>query len=262
MRYTIGTVYRSCTLKIDLSVSKPCQVNLEVCDASQPNTYYIKRFRMYVPGDNSPLYVQMPVTGKNILITIWEQGKNQNSASGSFKVKEMKLLPLVRQMDVLPAMQSVHDFVPFAERFCFNAGVMPTYKNRLYVSGSGGFKIRYSDYIVDEDSNQRLTPARIGIYDKIIEVSQEKFVPMTVPMRLCILFHEFSHLFYNEDMYDEEEADLNGLHIYLALGYPRVEAIETFITTFYSSQSEKNHERLEKVKSFTKEFEKITQKNT
>ncbi len=262
MRYTIGTVYRSCTLKIDIKVTKPCQVNLEVCDGTRPDTYFIKRFRTYIPGDNSPLYVQMPITGKSILITIWEQGANQNATPVSFSVVGMKLLPLVRQMDVLPEIKAVHDFVPFAERFCFNAGVMPTYKNRLYVSSKGGFKIRYSDYIVDEDTNQRLTPARIGIYDKVIEVSKEKFKDMTIPMRLCILFHEFSHLFYNDDMYNEEEADLNGLHIYLALGYPRVEAIETFITTFYSSQSQENHSRLEKVKSFVNEFEKLTSANT
>ena len=47
-------------------------------------------------------------------------------------------------------------------------------------------------------------------------------------MRMAILLHEFSHFYLNDRMEDETEADLNGLLIYLALGYPRIEAYQSF----------------------------------
>ena len=78
---------------------------------------------------------------------------------------------------------------------------------------------------------------------------------MTVPNRMAILLHEFSHYYLNDNMDDEIEADLNGLLIYLGLGYPRIEAFEVFTKTFMNAPTEDNMVRFDKIKNFIDNFE-------
>ena len=75
-------------------------------------------------------------------------------------------------------------------------------------------------------------------------------------MRFAILCHEFSHFYVNEDMTDETEADINGLLIYLGLGYPRIEALEAFYEVFDNYPSEENKRRSDKIINFIDNFEK------
>jgi hypothetical protein len=72
---------------------------------------------------------------------------------------------------------------------------------------------------------------------------------------MAILLHEFSHVYLNENVDDEVEADLNGLLIYLGLGYPRIEAFEVFAKTFLTVPSDGNRMRYDKIKAFIDEFE-------
>jgi hypothetical protein len=48
---------------------------------------------------------------------------------------------------------------------------------------------------------------------------------------------------------------LNGLLIYLGLGYPRIEAFEVFAVTFMDSPTEQNKTRFDKIKNFIENFE-------
>jgi hypothetical protein len=57
-------------------------------------------------------------------------------------------------------------------------------------------------------------------------------------------------------MHDETEADLNGLLIYLGLGYPRIEACEAFLEVFEQYPSEENGKRYKKIENFINNFEK------
>jgi hypothetical protein len=100
------------------------------------------------------------------------------------------------------------------------------------------------------------TPARISKDNGTIQVSQKKFIPDTVPMRMAILLHEYSHYYVNKDINDETEADLNGLLIYLGLGYPRFEGHEAFLKTFINTPTEMNKVRYDKIKAFIDDFEK------
>jgi hypothetical protein len=272
MRYIIQTLYKSCTLRIDVVAKKQCQINVEVCDTKMANTYFMRRSRDFVPEEKQSFYVQMPLTGKAIFASIFE-GDNRDSKPVSFEIKKVVLLPPTRQLDVVNWFdKNIRYFVPFAERFCFNAGVLPSYTDRNYTNKPKGirgmfftgpvFEIKYSTTIFDEGSGEPLTPARVAIDDRIIEVSKAKFVNMTVPMRLCILLHEFSHLWINKEMTNEEEADLNGLKIYLSKGYSPIEAHETFLSTFYSSQTEKNFARYEKINNYIDEYEALRIKST
>ena len=75
-------------------------------------------------------------------------------------------------------------------------------------------------------------------------------------MRMAILLHEYSHFYVNKDINDESEADLNGLLIYLGLGYPRFEGHEAFLKTFINTPTEMNKVRYDKIKAFIDDFEK------
>jgi hypothetical protein len=81
---------------------------------------------------------------------------------------------------------------------------------------------------------------------------------MTVPNRMAILLHEFSHIFVNENMDDEVEADLNALNIYLSLGYPRIEAFEVFTQTFIDTPTDENKVRFDYIKNFIDDFDNNT----
>lgn len=257
MVYSFLTSYKSCTLQIEVQCVKDCKIMVEVCDSKLANTYLTKRFRYFTAGEKKTFSVQMPITGKAVIASVYREGTNPVGSPVDFAITSVKLLPLARQIDALPEADGLKSFISFAERFCFNAGVLPTYNNRYYISDRGDFRIKYVDVIKDESGSDHVTPARINIWDKVIEVSKAKFLPMTVPNRFCILTHEYSHLFVNKDMKNEVEADLNGLHIYLVLGYPRIEALETYLSTFYSVQSDENIDRYERIKKFVSEFEKL-----
>ena len=46
------------------------------------------------------------------------------------------------------------------------------------------------------------TPARIGRRTGVIQVNKTQFEAFTIPMRMAILLHEFSHFYLNEKMDD------------------------------------------------------------
>lgn len=259
MRYYIGTYYQPATINIKVSAKKQCNINIHVYDSSQAFTYHTRRSRWFAPGEQKEFSVQMPVTGKGVVINVFEDGGDESC----FEIKSMRKKPIIRTLNSVDQWdKNIKSFIPFAKKFAFNAGVLKTYDNRDYINRAGllkigpEFRIRYVDVIM-EGGVPHLTPARIGIEDKLIEISKEKFQPMTIPARACIEFHEFSHLFVNKDMRNESEADINGLKMYFACGYPVIEAKEMFIEIFSENDSQENNDRYDKVKSFIEQYEKI-----
>ena len=79
-------------------------------------------------------------------------------------------------------------------------------------------------------------------------------MPYSVPCRVGTLLHEFSHPFLNEDPDNESEADINGLLIYMGLGYPEYDAAEVWCRVFEESPSEENNERLFIIQQFIEDF--------
>jgi len=101
------------------------------------------------------------------------------------------------------------------------------------------------------------TPARISNQTGRMEISQKAFRDMSIPMRMAILCHEFSHFYLNEVQHDEIEADLNALTIYMGIGYPVIEAHKAFLETFHKSPSDVNKERYVYLKTFIDNFDKL-----
>ena len=56
---------------------------------------------------------------------------------------------------------------------------------------------------------------------------------------------------------DEIEADLNGLKIYLGLGYPIIEAHKSFLNVFKETPTEENKKRYQHIEAFIKNFPNI-----
>lgn len=252
MRYIVGTCYQSCTIKVTITAKKMCSIHLEACDAVQRYTYYTRRDRMYMAGETESLYIMMPLSGKNTYVDVTETNMGD---TGNFTIVSVTKMGLKRQMDVVNMRNpDVKNFCSFGQPFAFNAGVLPTYSDRDYISSKGNFRIHYVPVIAD-NGRPVITPARIDKQTRIIEASKSKMMEMTVPIRFCILCHEFSHMFLNENMYSELEADINGLIIYLGLGYPRIEAKETFLNILYIAPTDENQQRYEHIVQFIDNFE-------
>lgn len=123
------------------------------------------------------------------------------------------------------------------------------------------FRIKYFDVIKDVLSGKRLTtPARIGHSTGTIEVAKYRFDSFTIPMRLVILLHEFSHKYRNPKMNlpisNEFGADINALYIYLGLGFSKIDAICVFANVFLKAQTQQNIERMRKIMDYISKFEK------
>lgn len=253
MIYRLPTRYEEFTLLIKVKTDKPEKIHLKVSDADQKNTVFTDRWKT-VNGECS-FYVRMPISGKISLINIYNERIGQDKEDNSFGVVEIKKIPLEKRLDVLDFTNNdLRSFINFCTRFCFNAGVL---SSGTYKSSDGRFKIEYLPTIISSKSGKELqTPARINKDSGVIQVSQKKFTPDTVAMRMAILLHEYSHFYVNKDIDNESEADLNGLLIYLGLGYPRFEGHEAYLKTFISTPTEMNKVRYDKIKSFIDNFEK------
>jgi hypothetical protein len=251
--YEIPTRYDEQTLKITVSTSSPQKIRLTVRDKDLPNTVFTDRYKT-VNGE-ACFYVRMPVSGSTALIYVYNED-NGNLAQGqdnTFVVNDISKEDLEKKLDVIDFTNPyVQSFVTFATKFCFNAGWIAS---GTYVSDDRRFVIEYMPILTDDSGNEVTTPARISITDGMMQVSQRQFVQLSVPNRMAIMLHEFSHYYLNDNMDDEIEADLNGLLIYLGLGYPRIEAYEVFSKTFMNAPTEENMIRYQRIVSFIDNFD-------
>lgn len=255
MNYRVWTRYEECVLEITVKTTKNVRVRLIVSDYDQKYTEFSNRF-MTVNGEQT-FQVRMPLSPKTTLVSVYNDliGNKPKGQDDSVELVDITKRPLQKRMDLIDfANDDIQSFVKFAQRFCFNAGVLPC---KLYKNGTGKFVIDYVPYMMSKKTGNKLaTPARIGISTGKMEVSKESIMQMTVPMRMAILLHEFSHFYLNSDIKNETEADLNGLLIYLSLGYPRIEAYEAFLETFIGTPTDQNKKRYDIINNFIRNFEK------
>lgn len=253
MIFKVPTYYDELTLLVKVRTFSPIKLRIKVVDASQPNTVYTDRFRT-VDGE-SIFYVRMPVSGQQVNVYVYneENGNLREGEDPSFEVVSINKEHLEKKLDVIDMNNPyIKSFINFSTRFSYNAGTLPS---GVYVSDDKKFVIKYLP-IITENGREETTPARIDIENGIIEISKKQFIDFTIPNRMAILLHEFSHVFVNDDVNDEIEADLNALLIYLGLGYPRVEAFEVFAKTFENAPSQQNKERYDTIVNFIDDFEK------
>ncbi len=246
----IATFFMPCTIVVTVRAFKPCTVALTARDSQITNAYFTRRNRDFVRGEVQTFYIQMPISGQYTVVTVDAPG-----VTDGVEIVKIRKRGLARQVVAENLHEpAVKEFIDFAQRFAFNAAILLPGR---YQSRNGDFFIDYSNVLLSSDGSTSPTPARIVVNNAIIEVSKLKMLAMTIPMRLAIHFHEYSHLHENEDMHNELEADLNGLSIYLSLGYPRIEAEQTYTATFSQVPSEANGERYMHIQNFIENFEKL-----
>lgn len=243
---------KPCTIMVLIRVKSPQKIYLKVEDAEKKNTVFTNRY-CNVDSEQA-LFVRMPIAPKKASILIKSE-QEMATSQASYEVVEMRKIPLKRKLTSFDhANPTVRRFVRFAEEFCAKAGYISA-KGSIYASDDGEFRIDYLDDIVGENGITLKTPARISREGGVIEVSKDKFVKYTIPMRMAILLHEFSHFYLNTNMANETEADLNGLLIYLGLGYPRIDAYNVFTSVFHTSPTELNKNRMKIIDEFIRNFE-------
>lgn len=251
MDYKIHTGYAQMTLSVSVMCQKSCKVRIKVYDAEKPLTVFTDRYKTV--DDCSKFYVRLPLTSNNIIVSVYDDKLGNSQSCKNIKVLNIQKLGLEKRMDEVDINSfSVMSFVKFAQKFSFNASYL---RPDTYVSDKGGYRIEYLERIVSDNGREVNTPARISKSSGRIQVSKKAFENYTVPMRMAILLHEFSHFYLNEDMDDEVEADLNGLLIYLGLGYPRIEGYQAFLEVFEKVPTQQNKNRYDIINKFIRDFE-------
>ena len=253
MNFKLWTRYAPCMIKVVVKTSSPQTIVLKVFDPSQANTVFTDRTKEV--NGTQELFVRLPLAPNTLQLSIYNE-KNGNLPKGSDSTFEVVKIEKEDLDITLPQTKmdtfSVRNFVGFAQKFAYNAGWVAS--PRYYMSSVGGYKIEYLPFIINSKGDKMATPARISTKNGRIQVSQESFRDMTVPMRMAIILHEYSHFYLNSDIANETEADLNGLTIYLGLGYPIREAYEAFAKTFIGYPSEQNKVRYDIINRFIREY--------
>lgn len=253
MKFYANLDEKPCTLMFDIQSAFPKKMYIKVADAEKPNTIFTNRTCKV--DSQEGIFVRMPISPKRAVIHIMSEEEIGGGQDKNYKVIDAKKLPLKRKLTSFNhANPTIQKFVRFAQEFCAKAGYISA-KGSIYTSDDGKFRIDYLDDIVDDSGKSIKTPARISRNEGIIEVSKVKFEKYTIPMRMAILLHEFSHFYLNTDMANETEADLNGLIIYLGLGYPRIDAYNVFTQVFSTSANELNVNRMKIIDDFIRNFE-------
>lgn len=250
MKFKINTRYEQMTLAVSTQVAQPTKVRIRVYDAEKPKTVFTNRYKTI---DNFfKFFVRLPLTPRTLIVELSDD-VNGGDITNKVRVTNIEKLGLQKRMDEVDINSyAVMCFVDFAQKFSFNASYLAP---NTYVSDDCGYKIEFLPTIINNNGRELKTPARISKTTGRIQVSKKFFDDYTVPMRMAILLHEFSHFYLNKDIDDEVEADLNGLLIYLGLGYPRIDGYEAFLTVFEDTPTRQNKERFEVINKFIREFE-------
>ena len=251
MNYKLNSRYEQMTLAISVQVARPTKLRLKVVDAEKPLTCFTNRYKTV--NHTYKFYVRLPLTPKTLDIILSDDERG-GDISNRVRVLNIEKKPLEKRMDEVDFNSySVGAFVDFAQRFSFNASYL---QPNDYVSELQHYKIEYLPTIIDGRNGRELqTPARISKSNGRIQVSKKLFNNYTVPMRMAILLHEFAHFYLNDNIDDEVEADLNGLLIYLGLGYPRIDGYEAFLQVFENTPTVENKKRYDIINKFINDFE-------
>jgi hypothetical protein len=121
----------------------------------------------------------------------------------------------------------------------------------IYTDNQGRFPMVISEIIKNTEGKPLNTPARVSRLTGQIQISKQKFMRYSVPMRIFILLHEWSH--YKLQTSNEIECDLQALEWHLGLGFSQVEAIYAQ-TKVFSGENPLHLERTEVLVDYIKHY--------
>lgn len=201
-------------------------------DPSSPNTEYFSR-KIIVNGTDKVEF-NCPQSPRKLKVIIWSDEKKK------FTVPKIDIIPLSRTLNFT---EDQKPDILFIERFSRIAGRLSP--RRTYVFKGAKYKIELLPVILRDNGLEHPTPARIHTELPLIQVSKKHFIKMTIPQRVAILLHEYSHNFVNYNQDDEMEADNNMIGMYESLGYPRLEAVYAFANVM--NDTDVNYSRVDNI---------------
>jgi len=201
------------------------------------------------------IYFSFPVSPKQLFIGCLNAN---NLADKDFEVifeeKELKKYNIDIDSDT-------RDFQQLAIIFSQVCGFKtPAPNGTLYHSLDKKFNIKYLPVIRDLMTGTPLsTPARIGHNTGLIEAAYVKMRRYTIPMRIAIMDHEYSHKYKNPKLglaiSNEFGADINGAYLYLGMGFSKIDIICVFANVFLKAQTPENIKRMRNLIDFIQRFE-------
>jgi hypothetical protein len=237
------------TLIIPIETASEHKIGIRVKSAEHPNTAFVDRYKTIM--GQVEIKVGMPVAPEKAIVEVYNEPMGIMPMRGGFRVGDIIQQPLQDIPQCINfANPKIKEAIPFFTQFSAIAGYADA-GNKVYYDKTYQFVIKYMDSI----PQARETPARIHADEGFIEVSAEYFRNYTIPMRMAVLLHEFAHFWLNRDIDSEIEADLNGLALYLSLGYPRISAFNSFTRVFMNAPTAANKERMEIIKTFISNFD-------
>jgi len=240
-------------LYVSIKTNKPNKFLVTANETGKKNSFYA--MRTIKVQDQRTIYLSFPVSPKKITLKV-KCLKDVDNTQFVVGIKEKPLKTYNIHIDSNTS-KFLDLAVPFAQICGFK---MPNVNGKVYSSPDKTFNIKYYPIIKDIRSGKTFaTPARIGHNSGIIEVAAYKFMTYTIPMRMMILLHEFSHKWKNPQMNlpisDEVGADINALYIYLGLGWSKVDAIKVYADVFLKAQTPSNIDRMRKIMNYIQKFE-------
>jgi len=237
------------TLVIPIETAQEHKIGIRVKSVENPNTLYVDRYKTI--NGRADIEVGMPIAPEKVIVEVYNQPMGMISMNGGYRVGKIIQKPLQDMPQCINySNPKIKSALPFFTKFSAIAGFADA-GDKVYYDKTFEFVIVYKDSIPEAME----TPARIHAQKGFIEVSAEYFRRYTIPMRMAVLLHEFSHFWLNRDIDSEIEADLNGLALYLSLGYPRIPAFNSFVKVFMNAPTAQNHERMEIIKKFISNFD-------
>lgn len=221
MRIPIPCKSKRFRLTIGFTVNRPTTLIIVGRDAENPYTTYASREVVIGPKyftkgvGYREINIPFPLAPNFMMLNVWDKhniGRNTFKVS-TFSVASMESRSILEHQDI-------HDFIPFANWFAQNAGILPV---GIYDSPDLKYMIDYMPVIKDEHGLPLVTPARTSRMNGRIEASQHHLLPLSVPIRWFILMHERKH--FQLPTREEKIADLTALKVFLDYGFPKVEAI-------------------------------------
>lgn len=184
---------------------------------------------------------------------------NGHSLDPTFRLGKISINPIQQNFAVSKILNpNVASFAKFLDDFAENAAILSA-QNSIYKSADNKFRIDYVDIIRDDNGKELQTPFRVNSKTKVIQASKKHVMTYTVPGRKMWLWHEFAHVYINDNPADELEADKHAIMIYLGTGNPIVEAYNVIYKCFKNTPSDLNKQRYLQLNNYIKNFYKNMQ---
>lgn len=253
MHEIINTENRKLSLYLTITCNGKKSFRVWAEDYGKKNSKYADR-TIAVEGKRT-IFINFPVSPRQIFLgCLNASNPSDKDFTVNIEQKPLQDYNIALDADTL-------DFLQLAIQFSQVCGFkLPEQGGTFYQTADDKFRIKYFPVIIDYKTGATMsTPARIGHSTGIIEVSAAKFVKYTIPMRVAILLHEFSHKYKNPkiglEIGNEIGADINALYIYLGLGFSKIDAICVFGNVFLKAQTPQNQERMRKIMDYINKFE-------